>query len=105
MLKMPQPMTSAPKSHIAGKYYEFHKQNGHTTAECRELRKAPHELANKVQIDQFLKKGLQFLQKKREPARPKPCDEEYSTEINTTIASGYVEGITRSAWKAQLWET
>jgi len=29
-------------------------------------------------------------------------DEESSTEVVATIAVGYVEGIARSAWKAQL---
>ncbi|KAJ8441769.1 hypothetical protein Cgig2_009015 [Carnegiea gigantea] len=39
------------------KYCEFHEQSGHTTTECRELKKALHELADKGQIDRFLKKG------------------------------------------------
>ncbi|KAJ8437501.1 hypothetical protein Cgig2_007478 [Carnegiea gigantea] len=47
MLKRPPPMTSAPKSQNARKYYEFHEQNGHMNVECRELRKTLHELANK----------------------------------------------------------
>ncbi|KAJ8434598.1 LOW QUALITY PROTEIN: hypothetical protein Cgig2_025024 [Carnegiea gigantea] len=51
MLKRPPPMTSSPQPQYARKYYEFHEQNGHTTTECRELRKALHELADKGQID------------------------------------------------------
>ncbi|KAJ8426975.1 hypothetical protein Cgig2_010206 [Carnegiea gigantea] len=47
MLRRPQPMTAASKPHNAQKYCKFHEQNGHTIAECRELRKALHELANK----------------------------------------------------------
>ncbi|KAJ8424033.1 hypothetical protein Cgig2_017720 [Carnegiea gigantea] len=46
----PQPMTTAARPHNTRKYYEFHEQNGHTTAECRELRRALHELADKRQI-------------------------------------------------------
>ncbi|KAJ8435859.1 LOW QUALITY PROTEIN: hypothetical protein Cgig2_028567 [Carnegiea gigantea] len=80
MLKRPQPMTSAPKCHNARKYYEFHKQNRDTTAECRELRKALHEL-----IDRFLKRQLRFLRKEREPVRPEPREEECSTKIVATI--------------------
>ncbi|KAJ8424354.1 hypothetical protein Cgig2_015738 [Carnegiea gigantea] len=38
----------------------------------------------------------------REPAQPRPRDEECSTKVMATIAGGYTEGITRSAWKAQL---
>ncbi|KAJ8441581.1 hypothetical protein Cgig2_023145 [Carnegiea gigantea] len=74
-------MTLASKPPSARKYYEFHKQNGHTTAKCRELRKAPYELVDKGQIDQFLKKGPQVLRNKRKPARPELRDEECSIEI------------------------
>ncbi|KAJ8441083.1 LOW QUALITY PROTEIN: hypothetical protein Cgig2_000344 [Carnegiea gigantea] len=35
----------------------FHEQNGHTIAECRELRKALHELEAKGQIDRLLKRA------------------------------------------------
>ncbi|KAJ8435061.1 hypothetical protein Cgig2_015566 [Carnegiea gigantea] len=61
-----------------------------------------HELADKGQIDRFLKRGSWFLQKEREPVRPEPRDEECSTKIVDTIASGYAEGIAQFAWKAQL---
>ncbi|KAJ8438076.1 hypothetical protein Cgig2_025481 [Carnegiea gigantea] len=103
MLKWPPPMTSTLKPQNARNYCEFREQNGHTIAECWKLRKTPHELADKGQIDRFLKRGPLFLRKEREPARPEPWDEECSTEIVATIVGGYAEGITRSAWKAQLW--
>jgi len=96
MLKRLQPMTSAVKPHNARKYCEFHEQNGHMTNECQELRRALHELADKGQIDHFLKRGLRFLQKERELAWPEPREEECSTEIVTTITGGYAESITRS---------
>jgi len=44
-------MTAPPKLKNARKYYEFHEQSGHTTTECRELKKALHELADKGQMD------------------------------------------------------
>ncbi|KAJ8429915.1 hypothetical protein Cgig2_025345 [Carnegiea gigantea] len=72
MLKKRPPMISAPKPHNARKYCEFHEQNGHTTTECRELRKDLHELTDKGQIDRFLKRGPRFLRKEREPAQPEP---------------------------------
>ncbi|KAJ8424981.1 hypothetical protein Cgig2_031930 [Carnegiea gigantea] len=37
-----------------------------------------------------------------QPAPPLPRDEECSIEVVATIAEGYAEGITLSAWKAQL---
>ncbi|KAJ8429243.1 hypothetical protein Cgig2_026279 [Carnegiea gigantea] len=98
----PPPITAHSKLHNTRKYYEFHEQNWHTTAECRELKKGLHELADKGQINRFLKKGLCFFCGGREPAQPQPRDEECSTEVVATIAGGYAEGITRSAWKAQL---
>ncbi|KAJ8433504.1 hypothetical protein Cgig2_018038 [Carnegiea gigantea] len=97
LLKRPPPMSSAPKPHNARKYCEFHEQNRHTTAECRKLRKPLHELANKGQIDQFLKRGPRFLRKERQPARPEARDEECSTNIVATIAGGYAESITQFA--------
>ncbi|KAJ8426921.1 hypothetical protein Cgig2_010439 [Carnegiea gigantea] len=47
-------------------------------------------------------RGSHFLRKEREPAQPEPRDEECFKEIVATIVGRYAEGITRSAWKAQL---
>ncbi|KAJ8427058.1 hypothetical protein Cgig2_006735 [Carnegiea gigantea] len=44
------PLSEALQPQNVQKYYEFHEQSGHTTAECRELKKALHELADKVWI-------------------------------------------------------
>ncbi|KAJ8444601.1 hypothetical protein Cgig2_023664 [Carnegiea gigantea] len=41
-------------------------------------------------------------QEEQEPAQPQLRDEECSAEVMATIARGYAEGMTRSAWKAQL---
>ncbi|KAJ8435713.1 hypothetical protein Cgig2_002670 [Carnegiea gigantea] len=68
----------------------------HTTTECRELKKAHYELADKGQIDQFLKRGPRFLRREHEPAQPQPRNEECSIEAMATIAGGYTEGITRA---------
>ncbi|KAJ8421674.1 hypothetical protein Cgig2_004471 [Carnegiea gigantea] len=81
MLRRPHPMTAPPRPQNARKYCEFHEQSGHTTTECRELKKALHELADKGQIDRFLKRGLRFLRQEQTPASPPPRDEECSTEI------------------------
>ncbi|KAJ8442133.1 hypothetical protein Cgig2_011323 [Carnegiea gigantea] len=102
MLRRPPPMTTPPKQQNARKYYEFHKQSRHTTTECRELKKALHELADKGQIDRFFKRGPWFLQQEQEPTKPQLRDGERSTEVVATITGAYAEGLTRSAWKAQL---
>ncbi|KAJ8425172.1 LOW QUALITY PROTEIN: hypothetical protein Cgig2_013326 [Carnegiea gigantea] len=64
------PMTAPPRPQNARKYCEFHEQSGHTTTECRELKKALHELADKGKIDRFLKRGPQFLRQGQTPAPP-----------------------------------
>ncbi|KAJ8444577.1 hypothetical protein Cgig2_013856 [Carnegiea gigantea] len=87
MLQRPPPTTAPPKPQNTQKHCDFHEQNGHTTTECRELKKALHELADK------------------EPAQPQPQEEEYLTEVMATIDVGYAEGMTRLAWKAQLRST
>ena len=92
----------APRPQNARKYCEFHEQSGHTTTECRELKKALHELADKGQIDRFLRRGPRLLRKEPKPESPPPRDEECSTEIVATITGGNLPGMTRSAWKAQL---
>ncbi|KAJ8428871.1 hypothetical protein Cgig2_010813 [Carnegiea gigantea] len=105
MLRRPLPIVAPLKLQNARKYCEFYGQNGHTTTECRELKKALHELVDKGQIDQFLKRGPRFLRREQEPAQPQPEEEECSMEVVATIAGGYAEGMTRSAWKAQLRST
>ncbi|KAJ8442978.1 hypothetical protein Cgig2_019551 [Carnegiea gigantea] len=83
MLRRPPPMTAPPKP---TKYCEFHKQSEHTTVECRKLKKTLHELADKCQIDCFLKKGpMSPLQGTRACAAP-ARDEECSTEAVANIA-------------------
>ncbi|KAJ8438930.1 hypothetical protein Cgig2_012825 [Carnegiea gigantea] len=62
-----------------------------------QLKKALYELADKGQIDWFLKRGPRFLNKECEPARVELREEECSMETVAIIVGVYVEGITRSA--------
>ncbi|KAJ8424179.1 hypothetical protein Cgig2_015913 [Carnegiea gigantea] len=95
MLRRPSPMTAPPRPQNARKYCEFHEQSGHATTKCRELKKALHELADKGQIDRFLKRGPRFLRQEEEPAPPPPRDEECSTEVVATV--GGLRGRNNSA--------
>ncbi|KAJ8430926.1 hypothetical protein Cgig2_033554 [Carnegiea gigantea] len=61
MLRGLLPMTAPPKPYNARKYYEFYEQSGYTIVEYRELKNALHKLADKGQIDHFLKKGPRLL--------------------------------------------
>ena len=56
-------MAAPPKLYNAGKYWEFHKRNGHTVAKCRELKKALYELANKGHVDHFVKRDSRVFNK------------------------------------------
>ncbi|KAJ8439079.1 hypothetical protein Cgig2_009222 [Carnegiea gigantea] len=53
----PQPTNTALKQYNPQKYYEFHKQQGYITAECKELKNTLYELADKGQLDRFLRRG------------------------------------------------
>ena len=88
-------MTATLKPQNVQKYCGFHKQNGHITVEYCELKKVLHELADKGQIDCFLKRGPHFLHGEWEPAQPQPWDEECSIEVVATITRGCTEGMSR----------
>ncbi|KAJ8429301.1 LOW QUALITY PROTEIN: hypothetical protein Cgig2_027670 [Carnegiea gigantea] len=70
ILKSLPPMTLVPKPHNVWKYYEFHEQNGHATAECQEF------MRWWIRINRCLKRGPRFLRAEREPKQPEPQDEE-----------------------------
>ncbi|KAJ8434233.1 hypothetical protein Cgig2_005912 [Carnegiea gigantea] len=99
MLKKPQPMTADLESHSVQKYCQFYEQKGDTTVECKELKKALHELTDKGQIYHFLERGKRFFHEDLVRAREEPRKEECSTEIVATITRGCAEGISRDRWK------
>ncbi|KAJ8421892.1 hypothetical protein Cgig2_024279 [Carnegiea gigantea] len=72
------------------------------TAECKKLKKAIHELVNKGQTDRFLKRNPRSFRKDLNLACKECREEKCSIEIVATIAGGYIEGITHTAWKAQM---
>ncbi|KAJ8423403.1 hypothetical protein Cgig2_030570 [Carnegiea gigantea] len=96
----PQPLLH-PMQHIPGELLGLRSRSKLLGQEERTL-KVLYELADEGQFDRFLKRGPRLLRQEQEPILPPPRDEECSTEAVATIAGGYAEGITRSAWKAQL---
>ena len=43
-LKWPRPLHSSPNVHDKRKYYRFHKNHGHYTEDCRDLKEQIQEL-------------------------------------------------------------
>ena len=60
MLKQPRPIETPVNLWNKNNYY--HEDYGHTTSECRELKKALHEMADRGHLSHF-------LMQRKEPTR------------------------------------
>jgi len=80
-------MTAPLRPQNARKYCDFHEQSGHTTTECRELKKALQELADKEQIDRFLKRDHGCSEENTDLLHPR--HEIRNAQVVATIAGGY----------------
>ena len=56
-LKWPRPLHSSPNVRDKRKYYRFHKDHGHYTEDCRDLKEQIEELIWKGKLQKFVKKG------------------------------------------------
>ncbi|XP_065631296.1 uncharacterized protein LOC111987782 [Quercus suber] len=56
-LKWPRPLHSSPNVRDRGKYCRFHKDHGHYTEDCRDLKEQIEELIRKGKLQKFIKKG------------------------------------------------
>nr|XP_023911624.1 uncharacterized protein LOC112023237 [Quercus suber] len=56
-LKWPRPLHSSPKVRDKNKYCRFHKDHGHYTEDCRDLKDQIEELIRKGKLEKFVKKG------------------------------------------------
>ena len=56
-LRWPRPLHSSPHVHDKNKYYCFHKDHGHYTEDCRDLKKQIEELIRKGKLQKYMKKG------------------------------------------------
>ena len=56
-LKWPRPLHSSPHIRDKNKYYHFHKDHGHYTEDCRDLKKQIEELIQKGKLHKYVKKG------------------------------------------------
>ena len=56
-LKWPRPLHSSPHVRDKNKYYRFHKDHGHYTKDCRNLKEHIEELIRKGKLQKYVKKG------------------------------------------------
>ena len=56
-LKWPRPLHSLPNVRDKRKYYRFHKDHGHYTEDCRDLKEQLKKLIRKGKVQKFMKKG------------------------------------------------
>ena len=56
-LKWPRPLHSPPHIHDKNKYCCFHKDHGHYTEDCRDLKEHIEELIRKEKLQKYVKKG------------------------------------------------
>ena len=58
-LKWPKPLTSSSRKRDLKKYCRFHKDHGHYTDECRDLKEQIEELILRGKLQKFVKKDHQ----------------------------------------------
>ena len=56
-LKWPRPLHSSPNMRDKKKYCHFHKDHGHYTEDCKDLKEQIEELIQKGKLQKFVKKG------------------------------------------------
>ena len=56
-LKWLRPLHSSPHNRDKNKYYCFHKDHGHYTKDCRDLKEQTEELIQKGKLQKHVKKG------------------------------------------------
>ena len=56
-LKWPRPLHSSPNMRDKRKYCRFHKDHGHYTEDCRDLKEQIEELIRRGKLQQYVKKG------------------------------------------------
>ncbi|XP_023900819.1 uncharacterized protein LOC112012667 [Quercus suber] len=56
-LKWPRPLHSSPNVRDKNKYCQFHKDHGHYTEDCQDLKEQIEELIQKGKFQKFVKKG------------------------------------------------
>ena len=109
-LKWPRPLHSSPHVRDKNKYCRFHKDHGHYTEDCRDLKEQIEELIRKGKLQKYVKKGDynnfkggskgQREFSPRNDDRPHQPPKDIIGEIKTISGGPVTEGSFRSLKKA-----
>ncbi|XP_050260119.1 uncharacterized protein LOC126705272 [Quercus robur] len=109
-LKWPRPLHSSPNVRDKNKYCRFHRDHGHNTEDCRDLKEQIEELIRKGKLQKYVKKGeyskfrdnnrTQRESFTREDDHPSQPPRKVIGEINTITGGPFSGGSFRSLRKA-----
>ena len=109
-LKWPRPLHSSPNVHDKNKYYRFHKDHGHNTEDCRDLKELVEELIQKGKLQKYVKKNeyskfrndnkSQHESSSRNDDRPSQPPQDVIGEIKTITGRPFTGGSFKSLKKA-----
>ncbi|XP_048493005.1 uncharacterized protein LOC125493583 [Beta vulgaris subsp. vulgaris] len=106
-LPKPNPIRTSACKRDQGLWCEFHHDCGHTTRECRELKRALDKLADEGKLNRYLK---DLKEKKVEPCQEKQARSDETAGYVNVITGGFASGslTSRSRKKTHLhpetWE-
>ena len=109
-LKWPRPLHSSPNVRDKNKYYRFHKDHGHNTEDCRDLKELVEELIQKGKLQKYVKKNeyskfrndnkSQHESSSRNDDRPSQPPQDVIGEIKTITGRPFTGGSFKSLKKA-----
>lgn len=104
-LKWPKSLSSSSKRRDTKKYYHFHKDHGHYTNKCQDLKEQIEELIQRGKLQKFVKKDYQARQRTEEKSINDHKEEDRDNlkpivgEIKTITGGPVVEGLYKSLRK------
>ena len=109
-LKWPRPLHLSPNIHDKNKYCRFHKDHGHNTEDCRDLKEQVEELIQKEKLQKYVKKSeyskfrndnkSQHESSSRNDDRPSQPPQDVIEEIKTITGWPFTGGSFKSLKKA-----
>ena len=109
-LKWPRPLHLSPNVRDKNKYCRFHKDHGHNTEDCRDLKEQIEELIRKGKLQKYVKKGKyskfrdsnksQHESSSRSDDRPFQPTQDVTGEIKTITGGPFTGGSFKSLQKA-----